>query len=184
LRAFVALEIPETRVLDSLVSFQRELEATGADLKPVERQNLHFTLKFLGEVSESQAAEADRRLKVLRLTGGTVSMSGAGAFPSVSHPNVVWIGVDRTDASKLTPIADAVTRALEGIGQQDRRPFGAHVTLARVRSGRNRGALSSLVGASRERQFGSVRLSDFRLKSSQLTSSGPVYRDLGVYTLS
>jgi 2'-5' RNA ligase len=59
MRAFIALEIPDLRVLDSIVAFQRELSATGADLKTVERENLHFTVKFLGEITPDQAREVD-----------------------------------------------------------------------------------------------------------------------------
>jgi 2'-5' RNA ligase len=184
LRAFVALEISDDKVLDSIVSFQRELAATGADLKLVDRQNLHFTLKFLGEIPESMIEEADRRLKGLRLGGSTVSVTGVGAFPSVSRPNVVWVGMPRDDAAKARPIAEAVIGALEGIGERDRRPFEVHLTLARVRSGRNREELTALIEASSERPFGVLRLTTIALKSSQLTPSGPVYSDLGVYNLS
>ncbi len=184
MRAFVALEIPDEKVLDSLVSFQVELAATGADLKLVERQNLHFTVKFLGDISEVQAREADRRLSSLRLEGATVSVAGVGAFPAVQRPNVVWVGVGRDDEGKVRRIAEEVIKALQGIGESDSRPFQAHVTLARVRSSSNRGELAALVRARSETTFGVARLATFRLKSSQLTPSGPVYSDVGVYTLS
>ena len=184
MRAFVALEVSDEKVLDSIVSFQRELAATGANLKLVERQNLHFTLKFLGEIPESMAEEADRRLRGLRLTGGTVSVTGVGAFPNAFRPNVVWVGVPRDDEAKVRPIAEGVIKALEGIGERERRPFEVHLTLARVRSGRNTGTLTSLIKANSERAFGVLRLTTVALKSSQLTPSGPVYSDLGVYNLS
>jgi 2'-5' RNA ligase len=90
----------------------------------------------------------------------------------------------RDDAAKVRPVAEAVIGALEGIGERDRRPFEVHLTLARVRSGRNRETLTSLLEASSERPFGVLRLTTIVLKSSQLTPSGPVYSDLGVYNLS
>lgn len=166
-----------------MVTLQRELAATGADLKLVERQNLHFTLKFLGEISEAQAKDADGRLKALRLTGGEVSVAGVGAFPSPRRPNVVWVGVANEDAERVKAIAEAVIKALEGIGERDSRPFQAHLTLARVRSFRNGGELSSLIETNADRVFGKVRLSSFTLKSSLLTPKGPVYSDVGVYSL-
>jgi len=183
LRAFVALDIADEGVLNSLVAFQRELAATGADLKLVERENLHFTLKFLGEISDSQAEEAERRLGALKLAGGTVSISGVGSFPSPQRPNVVWVGVSREDEGRVKEIGEAVIKALEGIGERETRPFQAHLTLARVRSGGNRGQLASAIKASSQRQFGAFRLDTFKLKSSQLRPSGPTYADLGVYSL-
>lgn len=184
MRAFVALDISDEGVLGSLASFQRELAATGADLKLVERQNLHFTLKFLGEISESEANEADSRLRKLRLTGGLVSVAGIGAFPNAARPNVVWVGVAQEDEAKVLPIGEAVIKALEGIGEQETRPFQAHLTIARVRSGRNREQLTSAIRMNSQRPFGVFKLATFKLKSSRLTPSGPVYGDVGAYDLS
>jgi len=183
LRAFVALEISDPKVLDSLVAFQKELATSGADLKLVERQNIHFTLKFLGEINESMRNDADERLGRLRLTGQTVTVEGIGAFPNSSHPNILWVGVAPDDRAKVVDIARAVIAALKGIGEDEEREFQPHATLARVRSGRNREQLSTALKSNTERRFGAVTLSSIRFKSSQLTSTGPVYRDIGVYTL-
>jgi len=184
LRAFVALDIPDETVIGSLVSLQGDLASTGADLKLVERQNLHFTLKFLGEISDSQAAEVDRRLRLLRLDGGPVAVEGVGAFPNEGRPNVVWVGVSESDVAKVRTIGESVIRAVEGIGERETRPFQAHLTLARVRSGRNREQLASIIRRDSGRRFGVFKASTFRLKSSQLRPGGPVYTDVGVYNLS
>ncbi len=183
MRAFVALEISDDGVLDSLLSFQRELGSAGANLKPVERQNLHFTLKFLGDIPDSQAQEADSRLKGLSLKGGTVTVAGVGAFPTARQPNVIWAGVSREDEAKVLSVAGPVVKALEGIGESDTRPFQAHVTIARVRPGGNRGGLGGLIAENAERTFGTYKLTTFRLKSSTLTPRGPIYADVGVYSL-
>jgi 2'-5' RNA ligase len=183
LRAFVALEVP-AHVLDLLVSFQKEIMATGADLKLVERENLHFTVKFLGEISEAQAAEVESRLGKLSLKAVDVEVRGAGAFPSPVRPRVVWAGVPREHEGLVAPLANEVIASLEGIGERDDRPFHAHITLARVRSGLNSRHLQDLLGNNSERSFGSVKLAELKLKSSTLTSSGPIYRDIGAYHLS
>ena len=183
MRAFVALEIPDPRVLDGLVAMQKELADTGADLKLVERQNLHFTVKFLGDISEAQDAEVDSRLKGLSLTGAKVEVKGVGAFPTTDRPNVLWVGVAREHEGLVAPIAQSVIGALQDIGQRDERPFRAHATLARVRSGRNSQALASILRTNAERSFGTTRLSAVKLKSSNLTPQGPVYTDVGEYTL-
>jgi RNA 2',3'-cyclic 3'-phosphodiesterase len=182
LRAFVAVEVPE-RVVDSLGEFQKEISATGADVKLVERENLHLNLKFLGEISEAQAAEVQSRLGRLSQRGGNVAVRGVGAFPSQSRPRVVWAGVAREHEALLTPIAQEVIGVLEGIGESDDRPFRAHITLGRVRSSRNLQALGELLRQNSEKEFGAFTMSEIKLKSSALTPSGPVYKDMGVFRL-
>lgn len=183
MRAFVALEISQAEVLGSLVAFQRELTATGADLKTVERENIHFTVKFLGEITQNQACEVDKRLKKLRLSRAEVEVKGVGAFPNARRPSVVWAGVPPEHEGKVRPIAQAAISALEGIGEQDRRPFTPHLTLARVRSVRGTGELASLLQHNSDRLFGEVGLAELKLKSSVLGSRGPTYTDIGVYPL-
>ena len=183
MRAFVALDIPNPAILNEMVALQQELARSGADIKAVERENLHFTVKFLGEVSEGLAKEADRRLMALQLTGGEVTVMGVGAFPKEERPNVIWAGVAQEDRPIIASVAEAAIRALDGIGERDERGFQPHITLARVRSGRNREALASLIRENQARVFGKVRLTEIKLKSSVLTPKGPVYNDIGVYPL-
>lgn len=182
MRAFVSLEVPG-RVIESLVDFQKELSATGADLRLVERQNLHFTLKFLGDISEAQAAEVGSRLGSLALKGVGVEVKGAGAFPSVGRPRVVWAGVAHEHEPLVEEIARKVIGSLEGIGERDDRPFQAHITLGRVRSDRNARQLGDLLRQNSGRDFGGAALSELKFKSSVLTPRGPVYNDIGAYPL-
>lgn len=183
MRAFVAIEIPDPQVMEKLVAFQRELEETRADLKIVERENLHYTVKFLGEITDAQVAEVNRRLKELKLAGARVTAKGVGVFPSPSRPRVVWVGVAEGDSQKVEAIAEPVIQSLRGIGEQDDRPFQAHLTLARVRSGVNRQNLEDLLRENRDTVFGPVAIAEFKLKSSVLTPQGPIYSDVGVYRL-
>src|SRR5438876_2510290 len=166
-----------------MVSVQEELTKTQADLKIVGRENLHFTVKFLGEISEWQAREADKRLKSLELNRAVVALEGVGAFPSLGHPNVIWAGVAQADRGKIVPIAESVIAELRGIGEEDSRPFQPHITLARVRSAARREALVSLLQLNATRRFGEAELTHLKLKSSELTPRGPVDADVGVYAL-
>jgi 2'-5' RNA ligase len=183
MRAFVAIEIPNPQVMERLVALEKELEDTRADLKIVERENLHYTVKFLGEITDAQREEVDRRLRALKLAKASITAKGVGAFPSPSRPRVVWVGVAEGDSQKMDAIASPVIRALVGIGEQDDRPFQAHLTVARVRSGTNKQNLGRLLSEGRDRVFGPVEITEFKLKSSVLTPTGPIYSDVGVYSL-
>lgn len=182
MRAFVAMDLPG-RVVDSLVALQAELSATGSDLRLVEKENLHFTVRFLGEIGDSQASEVLSRLGGLKLRRATVEVRGAGAFPSPRRPRVVWAGVARESEGIIGPIAREVIGALEGIGERDEKPFQPHITLGRVRSFRNSRELGESLARNSERTFGVAELSELKLKSSRLTPSGPVYSDVGVFRL-
>ena len=182
MRAFVAIDLPD-RVIDSLASFQAELSATGADLKLVERENLHFTVKFLGEMDDPQSSEVLSRLGRLRLRKATVDVRGVGAFPSPRRPRVVWAGVTRESEGLVGPIAREVIGALEGMGERDDRPFQAHITLGRVRSFGHSRELGEFLAKQSDRSFGEAALTELKLKSSRLTPRGPIYSDVGVFRL-
>jgi len=181
-RAFVALEIPGD-VVDLLIKAQKELDATGADVKLVERENLHLNLKFLGELRDVEVSEAKSRLGRLSLKSAEVNVRGVGAFPSSARPRVVWAGVAPEDEPLIIPIAREVIGALEGVGERDDRPFRPHITLARVRSGRNMLELTEVLRRIAGMEFGTVGLKEIKLKSSTLTPNGPIYKDEGVYPL-
>jgi len=182
-RAFVAIEIPGN-VIDRLVQAQKGLEATGADIKLVERENLHLNLKFLGELSDASVSEVKSRLGRLVFKSAEVTVRGVGAFPTAARPRVVWAGIAPGDEPLVIPIARGVVEALEGLGERDDRPFRAHITLARVRSGRNMRELTEVLRQIAGTEFGKVGLREIKLKSSTLTSNGPIYKDEGVYPLS
>lgn len=182
MRAFVAIEIPETGVIDAIVGFQGELKETLADIKLVERQNLHLTVRFLGEITQAQAEQTKQLLRSLELPRTDVELAGAGAFPNVARPNVVWVGIDQ-HAAGVTTIANDVIQSLKGMGQTDDRPFSPHLTVARVRSSRGADKLEACIGLNSSRRFGRSSLLSIKLKSSVLTPSGPVYSDEGEFPL-
>ena len=182
MRAFVALEVSDLEALDRIVALQAELP--GADsVKLVQMENLHFTVKFLGEISEADGAEAKSRLRTVRARACDVDISGVGAFPSMGRPSVIWVGVAHENEEAVGAIAAEVSVALEGLGERDERPFTPHLTVARVRSGRSVPELPAFLRRNSGRAFGRTKLASLKLKSSRLTPSGPVYSDIGEYQL-
>jgi 2'-5' RNA ligase len=170
-------------VLENLVIVEEELRRTRADLKIVERDNLHFTVKFLGEVSEDTVKEADRRLKGLGLSSFDVKVKGVGAFPDLRRPRVVWAGVARESERAINDASKAVIGALEGVGKPEDHEFHAHITLSRVRSPLNSNALISFLQTNAGRDLGETRVASLKLKSSVLLPSGPAYTDVREYGL-
>jgi len=170
-------------VRENLLKAEEELKQTRADLKVVEKENLHFTVKFLGEIPESIVDEIDRRIRALALRRMDVGVRGLGAFPDAKRPRVVWAGVSPQDLASISTSGQQVIDALEGIGESDERGFHPHITLARVRSPRNHEALVALLRDYSMREFGRTDVSSLKLKSSVLAPTGPTYRDVKEYAL-
>jgi len=170
-------------VRENLMKAEEALKQTRADIKLVERDNLHFTVKFLGEIPERMVDEVDARLRDLTLRRMEVDVRGLGAFPDARRPRVVWAGVAPHDLADLSSSGQRVIDALEGVGESDDRGFHPHITLARVRSPRNVEALASLMRDSSVKEFGRSAITTLKLKSSDLTPSGPTYRDVKEYNL-
>jgi 2'-5' RNA ligase len=177
------MEIPDQDIIGKIVSLESELARTQADLKIVEQENLHFTIKFFGEIGEEEIREIDRNLAGLRMSAVEVAVKGLGAFPSLQRPSVIWVGVAKEDEYRITALAEQVIEFVRQIGKPEDHRYHAHITIARVKSARNRDALISFVTKNGEIDFGRTKLDTIKLKSSVLTPRGPIYKDIRAYAL-
>ncbi len=174
-RCFVAVDIDDQSLKAALVRVQVILQATGADVKAVEEENIHITLKFLGEIPEARTAQVADLVRGIAFKSFTLDFHGVGVFPNPSRPSVVWAGVSG-EASEMLAVFTELERGLNPMGfERERRPFQPHVTLCRVRSGRNRAQLAEAVRGMEDEEFGPLRVEHIRLKKSVLTRSGPIY---------
>lgn len=170
-------------MIENLMKVEEELKLTLADIKLVERENLHFTVKFLGEIPDSMVDEVDRRIRTLALRKMEVDVRGLGGFPDARRPRVVWAGVAPNDLAALSSSGQQVIDVLEGVGKSEERAFHPHITVARVRSPRNHEALAAVLRDCKSRDFGRTAITALKLKSSSLTPKGPTYRDVREYAL-
>lgn len=175
MRCFISVDIEDPALLGALEEAQRRLEGTGADLKCVDRENIHITLRFLGEVREGLVDDLKRLISCTTFSPFRVELRGLGAFPHLRRPRVVWVGIS-DGVEELTAVFNRLEPELVRMGfRPERRGFSPHITLARVRSGRNRGRLVEEVTARADGVFGELEVGDIRLKRSVLTPRGPLY---------
>src|SRR5213593_2612764 len=154
------------------------LSALGGDLKPVERENIHLTLKFLGNVSPAKLAEVKSALAEVKFQAFTLEIKGAGAFPNLKRINVIWVGVGE-GWSQVELIFEQTEKLLHQLGfSRETRPFSPHITVARVKSGRKRDEIAGFLGHLTDRSFGTFNVESVRLKQSILSPSGPKYSTL------
>jgi len=154
---------------------QRGLEATRAQLKLVDPEILHLTLRFLGEIPQPTVEEVKNAMDAVHFPSFDVEFSGLGAFPSLKRINVVWVGI-KQGQEQLSEIFRQLEPKLRQIGlPPDNKGFSPHLTIARTRSGLSREALAGYVSSMADQDFGKIPIRAVRLKKSTLTPKGPIY---------
>ena len=175
MRTFVAVEVSSKEALQNMLEFQKELLQTGLKVKPVEANQLHFTLMFLGEINDAMLESIKGKLSDITFEPIQVTYAGVGVFPNPKFVRVIWIGVDDDAASKLINLAKEVESRLNTLGFRSDKPFKPHITLFRVKEkARNFDAVMNF----KDRKFGTDTLNAVKVKKSDLTPSGPIYSDL------
>jgi len=178
IRSFVAVDIDNQIVLDSFRELYTALKDTGADLKLVDVNNLHITIKFLGDLSRDLLDEVCGIMDEIKFQPFDVELKEVGVFPSMRRVNVVWVGMERGEV-ELLDIFNQLESRLGRIGfKPDRVGFVPHITVARVRSGRNRDALTNSISSMKSKEFGIFGVNSIKLKKSVLTPQGPIYSTL------
>jgi 2'-5' RNA ligase len=149
----------------------------------VSLENLHLTLKFLGETSTSQFSEICSIAQHLAENRPAmhVQLSGLGAFPHERRPSVVWVGFNQ--AEPLCQMASDLERDLVPLGfSPEGRDFQPHLTLLRVKS-RPPEELLTLLAAEAQTDFGMVEIAHVELIESELTRNGSRYTTLARFAL-
>ncbi|MEW5865390.1 MAG: RNA 2',3'-cyclic phosphodiesterase [Bacillota bacterium] len=183
IRCFIAVFL-DPAIRPKVAAFQRQLARAGADVKWVEAENLHFTLKFLGDVQSTRLEGIGRALEaaVAGVQAFELGLGGAGAFPNTRNPRVIWIGVS-TGRDPLIDLASRVEEAMKAEGfRQDGKGLSPHLTIGRVRSARNLHALAQELSSSSP-PVATMRVDRVQLTSSDLTTHGPVYAPVRVIPL-
>lgn len=175
LRTFIAVRIRATRPLRDVLD---QLKTFGRSLKTVYPDNLHATLKFLGDTDPAAISEIGRTLEqaVAGVSPFELRMTGLGAFPDEKRPRVVWAGLER--AEPLVALAAELETRLEPLGfPAEGRPFKPHLTLARLR-GRPPEGLPALLAEHPATDFGTMSIDSIELYQSDLGTHGPKYTPL------
>lgn len=170
-RLFIAIDfLEETK--SKLYAFQEEIKRSiWGDIKWVERENFHLTLKFLGEVSIDLIEDIKEVMVEVSnyVNPFYISLKGFGAFPSFDSPRVLWIGIEE-GIKELEMLFGLLEKRLVKKGfEKERKAFSPHLTLGRVKS-RN-------LKISREYSFSEEKIfvEEITLFESKLTQQGPIY---------
>ena len=172
MRVFVAIEVSNKDVLNSIQKIQTELNIKA---KPVELHNMHFTIQFLGEVSEDVTKKISDTLNSIEFSAFSISFASIGVFPNSNSPRVIWIGIN-DGINELEKLAEMIRLKLSQIGFSPDKKFKPHVTIFRVKN-KIEGLADKLEKYS-SYSFGKQEILEIKLKKSELTPNGPIYTDL------
>ena len=175
-RGFIAIDIEP---FPKLVQFENEIRNTGANVKLVEPENVHITLKFLGDTDEGYIDQIGEIIKdaVKETDSFEIQLKGAGVFPNQNYIKVMWIGIK--NGVQIGKIASKIDEQISGLGfKKEKRGFSAHLTIARVKSAKNNEKILQIIEKYRDMEFGNFKVNYIKLKKSELTSKGPIYTTL------
>ncbi len=173
MRTFVAIEISNNDIINSIKKFQSEINIIAS---PVDPKNLHFTLQFLGEISEEISQKIIRALHKIEFSSFSVNLKGVGAFPKPKFPRVIWVGTDIDGGNMLVQLSKKVEKVLEPLGFFSDKSFKPHITVFRIK--KKVGDITKELDNQKTVDFGIQEVTNIKLKKSQLTPDGPIYSDL------
>jgi len=177
IRLFIAIELPKT-VQKEIHTLQNALKKTYQDIKWVNPQNIHLTLKFLGYVEKEKIGKIIECLNKLTKEFNAFNISldrKINAFPEIKYPRVLWVGIDE-GKDKVIRINQRLEDELEKIDfKKEEREFTPHLTIARIKNFKSKqGLIDKLTTLSLEKEQ-SFNVSKLTLFKSTLTRKGPIY---------
>jgi 2'-5' RNA ligase len=178
MRTFIAVELPEN-IKNKIGELQAPLKRTNAFVSWVKPENIHITLKFLGEVPEEKINEVFSAIEIaLKETKKfKINLKGMGAFPDFRRPRVIWVGTGK-GGEELLSMANKIEEEMEKIGfPKENRKFSPHFTIGRVKSPKNIEKLMEKV-KSTDFETEDIGVNEVTVMKSQLHPAGAIYTPL------
>ncbi len=172
MRSFIAIEMQA----EGIKEIQNQLRRANADIKFVEFQNLHFTLKFLGEIREEVVDDIHKIMEesFKGIRRFNVNLKGVGVFPDVRKIRVVWVGIDE-NKELLIDMQERLEENISKLGFRRDKRFTPHLTIGRVKSAKNKEKLVEMIEAMNGIEIDKISIDRVLLKKSVLTPKGPIY---------
>lgn len=179
MRCFIALDLPED-IKKEFAKAQKQIPSENAKILNVNPDIFHLTLRFLGDVDDSQAEKIKNAMKNLKFAKFKAKLSGIGVFPRENFIRVVWVGLEPKE--KFLELHNAVDKALEKAGIMKEERFESHATLCRVKYIKDKDRFMEKIKKIKvpELEFEAVSV---KLKKSILTPEGPIYSDIAEFLL-
>ena len=175
MRCFAAIDI-DKELKEKIIILQKEISKIN-NVKLVERKNLHITLKFFGKVNENEIITIKNKIREItqQFHPFRINIRGLGVFPNLSYIRVIWLGV----SENLVKIQEAIKTEFPDTTRKE----VPHITIARVKTGRNKDVIREFIEKNKDIKIGYMNIKNITLKESNLTEKGPIYRDIEIFSL-
>jgi len=186
MRTFIAVELQK----DVVDAVDRFLTKTTQEIKNnkiswVKKENLHITIKFLGEIEEKQVETINKVLSEISksIESFEVEIKEIGVFPNLNYPRVIWIEV-KDETNNLVSLANLVEEKLAKFGfQKEDKEFTAHLTIGRVKKLNNLSEIKTYVEKYKSIEFGKSKIDSITFFQSILKPEGPEYKVINKFFL-
>ncbi len=179
IRTFIAFKLPEN-VISTIGKIQKKIKSRGLKIRWVKPENIHLTLKFLGDIksADQKAVEGAIETSVKGIAGVELTAGGLGVFPGLNSPRVIWVGV-AGQMERLVALQKTIDQNLETLGfPKEKRPFKGHLTFGRIKGPMDTGKLVDSMKAVRGFEPEPFFADRVVLFKSDLKPSGAVYTEL------
>lgn len=183
-RSFIAINIP-AKIRNKLEKIQDDLKKSNTALQLVRPENIHITLKFLGNVPVESINDIQDAINesVSGFRIFSVSFEKIGVFPNPQYPRVIWVGIEK-GAEELSLLNTKIENSISMFSlHQENRKFQPHLTIARVRSGKNRKRLVNTLEELKNIRAGEMLAKKICLMESILKPQGAQYNTLKTFFL-
>ena len=176
IRTFIAIDI---KVVKKIIEILEEIEKCDANIKLLEPEKLHITLKFLGDTEKEKIEDIKKIIKqsIKDIKPFKIKLANTGVFPNKNYIKVLWIGIK--NPAELIKISEKINVNLAEIGfNVDKRKFSPHLTIARLKSAKNKDKILNILKKYENIEFCEFKVNSIKLMKSELTSKGPIYTTL------
>ena len=182
IRSFLAIELDEDLV-PKILDVQKEFKKTDANIKYVNSRNMHFTLKFFGNIDLDMAEDIGSAVeKVIKnYSSFDLNIRNCGCFPNKKVIKVLWLGLE--EGSPIINLQKDLDKEFGKLGFKKERNFISHLTIGRVKSPKNKKEIRETIDKLENIEIGQMKVSKISLKKSTLTPQGPIYEDIKVFEL-
>ena len=177
-RTFISVDFDDDAVRENIIEIQTKINSSGAHLKLVNPNILHITMEFLGEITENQVKEVEKILDSIEISTLKLEIKEPDVLPNENYIKVVYCKLEG-ETDSLIKIQEELRLKLKEKGfRVDKRPFKPHLTIARVKSAKNRKELISVIKEMTGINCGIQKITSIKLKKSVLKPEGPEYSTL------
>ena len=182
IRSFLAIELDE-ELVPKILDVQKEFKKTNANLKYVPSQNMHFTLKFFGNIDLDMVEDISSAVeKVIKnYSSFDLNIKNCGCFPNKKVIKVLWLGLE--EGSPIKDLQKDLDKEFRKLGFKKEKNFISHLTIGRVKSPKNKKEIREAIEKLENIEIGQMSVSKICLKKSTLTPQGPIYEDIKVFEL-